>query len=94
MHLCDRKYPKNQTKIRFITKKAVPKLGTAFSLFENLFSESNLLTISVLFCDNFKFEINNHLFVKFHFGGMFTDFFDRVFLNHDLSAINIEAFFF
>ena len=94
MHLSDRNYPKKQTIGRNSTKKAVPKLGTAFSLFENVLSESDLINISALFCDNFEFEINNHFFVKFHFCSVFTNFFDRVFLNKDLLTINFEAFFF
>ena len=94
MHLSDRNYPKKQTISRKSTKKAVPKLGTAFSLFENVLSESDLINISALFGDNFEFEINNHFFVKFHFCSVITNFFDRVFLNKDLFTVNFEAFFF
>jgi len=75
-------------------KKAAPECGTAFSLFENVLSENDLINFSVLFGDDFKFEFDNHFAVKFHFSDVFTNFFNRIFLNHNLFAINFKAFFF
>ena len=46
-----------------------------------------------LFCDNFEFEIDNHIAVEFHPCGMFTNLFDRIFLDQDLFTINFEPFF-
>lgn len=75
-------------------KKAAPECGAAFSLFENVLSENDLIKFSVLFGDDFKFEFDNHFAVKFHFSDVFTNFFNRIFLNHNLFAINFKAFFF